>query len=377
METNINKKIIFVANVDKEHICKFHIPTIKYFKSKGWIVDVACAGNTDIPECDNRFYGKWKRSPFRFGTITGTFQLRKILKKNNYDVLYCHTPVGGLVARLATIGLKKKPLVVYFAHGFHFYKGAPKKNWFTIYPIEKILSRRTDLLITLNQEDYELAKKKLSKKAKIILSPGIGVNFEKLKLEDKEEIRNKYREEFNVNDKVVLTYVAELINNKNQNMLIKTLKRICEKRDDVVLLLVGPDHAEGYYQKLVKQLDLSDKVIFTGWRSDVGALLAMSDICVASSIREGLGINLVEAMYIGLPVVATDNRGHKAVIENDINGCIVPINDDESMANVVLELIENKDLRKKLSNINVDKYDARVIAKNLYNEINVLLKEVN
>lgn len=373
MSENEKPKILFVANVDKEHICKFHIPTIRYFKSQGWQVDVACSGNTEVPECDHRYYGKWKRSPFRFGTISGTLQLWKILKENKYDVIYCHTPVGGFVARVAAIGLKNKPKVVYFAHGFHFFKGGPKVMWLTIYPIEKLLSHFTDLIITLNKEDYELAMRKLATHAKIIQSPGIGVDFSRLSLSDKESIRTQYRKDFGVEDKTVLIYIAELIENKNQKMLIDVVKKISEKRNDVVLLLVGSDHADGAYQKYAKETDVDDKVIFTGWRSDIGALLAMSDICVASSVREGFGINLVEAMYVGLPVVAVANRGHKTIIEDGKNGFLVPLNDVETMSNRILQIMKDPYIKAKFSNLDIAKYDANIIAKNLYTEINAIL----
>lgn len=367
------KKILFVANVAKEHINKFHIPTIKEFKNHGWVVDVACSGNAEVPECDHRHYGKWSRSPFSLGTISGTVQLRKIVKENRYDVVYCHTPVGGFVSRFALIGLRNKPKVVYFAHGFHFYKGVSKVVWFTIYPIEKMLSHFTDLLITLNNEDYELAVQKFSTHAKIIQVPGIGVDFSRLFLEDKNKIRIQYRKDFNVMGETVLIYIAELIENKNQKMLIDVIKKISEKHENVILMLVGPDHMDGVYQKYAKVCGVDDKVIFTGWRSDIGALLAMSDICVASSIREGFGINLIEAMHAGLPVVAVDNRGHKSIIEDGKNGFLVPINNVDIMADCVLQLLSNHLKIEKFSNIDIDKYNAETIAKNLYKEINSII----
>lgn len=367
------KKILFVANVAKEHINKFHIPTIEFFKAQGWQVDVACSGDDEVPGCDHRFYGKWKRSPFQAGTFFGVIQLIKILKKTSYDVVYCHTPVGGLVARLAVMFLKNKPKIVYFAHGFHFYKGCPRKYWFTIYPIERILANNTDLLITLNYEDYELAKKKIAKKAKIVFSPGVGVNFSKLVVNDKTNMRSLYRNKFKLNNEILLIYIAELIENKNQGMLIEVLKKLTEKRNDIVLVLVGPDHANGYYQNMAKRLGLSEKIIFTGWRNDIGELLNMSDIYVASSVREGFGINLIEAMFLGLPVVAVNNRGHKTIIKDGENGFLVNLNDIDTMAARILEIIENPSIKEQFSQFNVDKYDAKRIAKNIYCEINKIL----
>ncbi len=366
------KKLLLVANVAKEHINKFHLPTIRYFKSQGWQVDVACGGEEEVPGCDHRYHGKWQRSPFRIGTILGILQLRNILNQENYDVVYCHTAVGGLVARMAVASLKKKPKVAYFAHGFHFYKGGPIATWLAVYPMEKFLSRYTDLLITLNNEDYALACEKLASNAKVFLSPGIGVDFARLNLADKGATRRKYRAEFGVENKTVLVYVAELHTNKNQGMLLAVLKKLSEKRDDFVLVLVGPDYAEGHYQREAERLGLEDKVIFTGWRSDIGALLSMADIYVASSIREGLAVNLVEAMYMGLPIVATCGRGHDMIITDGETGFLVPQNDANSMAKRILRLMEDSAMRDKFAHADIRKYDAASIACRLYEEINAL-----
>ncbi len=139
------KKILFVANVGKEHILKFHIPTIKKFKEEGWQVDVICAGEDKIPFCDNQIIAKWKRNPFNFALFKGIRQLKKHLKDNYYNVIYCHTPVGGLVARLSAKKTRKLGTnVVYFSHGFHFFKGAPVLNWLLYYPMEKYLAKYTD-----------------------------------------------------------------------------------------------------------------------------------------------------------------------------------------------------------------------------------------
>ena len=159
------KKILFVANVAKEHILKFHIPTIQCFKNHGWQVDVACSGEDDVPYCDTQFHTCWKRSPFTLQTFRGIRELKGILASTHYDIIYCHTPVGGLVARMAAKAARKSgSKVLYFAHGLHFFKGAPLKNWLIYYPAELLCSYFTDVLITMNIEDYNLAKRKMHAK---------------------------------------------------------------------------------------------------------------------------------------------------------------------------------------------------------------------
>ncbi len=366
------KKILFVANVAKEHINKFHLPTIREFKSQGWRVDVACSADADILDCDNLYDMCWKRSPFTIKTILGIRQLKSILKSNKYDIIYCHTPVGGLVTRLAARDARKKgSKVVYCAHGFHFFKGAPLLNWLLYYPLERLLARLCDSVFTVNKEDYEFAKKNFSPRTDIVLVPEVGVNFDRLKISNPQLIRDKYRKDLNLDDETIaLVYVAELVPNKNQIMLVKVLQKLINKGEKVKLILPGPDHSGGELANCIDKLGLSDNVILLGWRSDIGEILSACDICTASSIREGFGINIVEAMYCGLPVVATKNRGHEMIIEDNKNGFLVNQNDYDDMVNKILLLIHNDQIKKKMTNINVDKYDCDTIAKELYEELN-------
>ncbi len=365
------KKILFVGNVAKEHILKFHVPTIRIFKENGWTVDVACSGYDKVPLCDHQFHTCWRRSPFSFKTFQGIRELKKIVHNGNYDIVYCHTPVGGLIARLAAKKTRMNGTkVIYFAHGFHFYHGAPKVNWLIYYPIEKYLTKYTDKIITNNNEDYTNANSKFKHVMHIYKVPGVGVDFDRLNIDVKDQIREQYRNHLNIpKNALVLVYVAELNKNKNQEMLLRTLHEIRKIEKDTYLLLIGPDHQNGYYQEMAAKMKIDGAVRFLGWRYDIGELLNASDICVASSIREGFGLNLVESMYCGLPVVASINRGHSTIIENGENGFLVPINDYHAMAEKVLEIWHNSMLRSKFSQIDVSRYNTARIAEKLYNII--------
>lgn len=369
MSTN-QKKILLVANVAKEHVLKFHIPTIQVLKEHGWQVDVVCNMDEVISYCDHLYDAKWERNPLTFKTFQGIKQLKRILENEHYSVLYCHTPVGGFAGRIAakkarTQGTK----VIYFAHGFHFFDGGPRKNWL-FYPIERWLSYKTDAMFLINDEDYQRTIKKFNKNLLVRQFPGIGVNFERIKVTDFAATREEYRSKLKISDDdLVLIYVAELTKNKNQGYLLNALKEIRKRRNNVKLLLVGPDHADGFYQHQAELLGLENNVVFTGWRNDIGALLCAADICVASSIREGFGINLVEAMYHGLPVVAVKNRGHATVIQDGENGFLVPLDNSDKMAEKVLEIANNPSLREKLSHVDVSKYDAKVVARDIADTI--------
>lgn len=341
------KKILIVANVAKEHIIKFHLPTIKMLKENGWNVQVACSGEDEVPYCDKQWRMKYKRNPFTFNTIIGIFQLRKILNNEDFDIIHCHTPTGGIVARIATINLKNKPKVIYTSHGFHFFKGAPFLNWMLFFPVEKFLSYFTDILITINQEDFENAKKYNFHAKKILKISGVGVKLNKYKVNDK-SLRLKYREMLNIpKDSFVLIYVAEIIKNKNQKMILNALKEVQKDIPNTYLLLVGPDHTTGEFFSYAKDMKIKN-VIFTGWRSDVPNLLNCSDCYVASSIREGLGINLIEAMSSRLPVIASDNRGHRDIIKNNTNGILIKLNDYKAMAEAIINIYQNPEFREEL-----------------------------
>lgn len=368
------RKILFVANVAKEHINKFHLLTIREFKKRGWKVDVACEADVEVPYCDHLYPAKWKRSPFTIKTFQGVKQLKQILKNEYYDVVYCHTPVGGFVSRAACSATKRKGTkVVYFAHGLYFFDGAAKKDWL-FYPIECLQSYKTDAMFLINDEDYVRVKKKFNPKMYVKQFPGIGVNFDRIAVKNPIDARVKYRDKLKIKqDDIVLIYIAEVIPNKNQGYLLQALRKIKETKKNVKLMLVGPDHADGTYVEMARQMGISEDVIFTGWRNDVGELLCSADICVASSIREGFGINLVEAMYHGLPVVAVKNRGHATVIQDGKNGFLVPLDNSDKMAERVIEIIENNELREKFSHIDVKKYDAKGVAIDIANTIEELL----
>ncbi|MBR5134394.1 MAG: glycosyltransferase family 4 protein [Clostridia bacterium] len=363
--------MLFVANVAKEHILKFHVPTIKHFKENGWAVDVACSGPDEVPYCDRQFHTSWTRSPFTPKTFKGIKELKKIIADGGYDIVYCHTPVGGLVARMASKKARKNGTkVIYFAHGLHFFKGASLVNWLTYYPVEVFLSYKTDIFFALNNEDFAAAHKRFNKKLTIRQVPGVGANFDRLNVEAKAALRAQYRQELDIpEDAPVLIYIAELIKNKNQTMLVDTLRVLHESHPNAYLLLVGPEHDDGAVAQYVSKQGLDNRIKLLGWRSDVGALMNTADIYVASSLREGFPINLLEAMYCGLPVIATKNRGHVTPLVHGENGFLVDINDHQAMASYAAQLLEDPALYDKLSHIDVSRYDCDRIAGELYETI--------
>lgn len=353
------KKVLFVATITK-HINTFHIPYLKYFKEQGYEVHVASNGKETIEYCDKHYNLPFERFPLKRNNLKTYKELKKIINNNQYEIIHCHTPVGGVLTRVAARKVRRKGTkVIYTAHGFHFYKGAPLLNWIIYYPIEKICAKWTDCLITINLEDYEFAKKHLKAKNVEHIN-GVGMNTERFDIEITENEKINLRKNLNIQkDDIVLSYVAELNNNKNQILLINIVEKLKQQGKQVKLLLVGDGKNKEEYIKIVKEKQLENNVKILGKRRDVPQILSITNIYVASSIREGLGINVIEAMYIGLPIVAKDNRGHRELIKDGKNGYIIKENNVDLFANKILSIIKKTKKGCDFSNnsrICADKY---------------------
>lgn len=305
----MKKKVLFTATVDS-HILHFHIPYLKLFKEKGYEVHVATNGETKIPYCDVRHTIQFERSPFNFKNAISVFELKKVIDFEEFDIIHTHTPMGGVVTRLASIKSRKKGArVIYTAHGFHFFKGAPFINWMLYYPIEKILSYYTDDIITINMEDFKLAEKKF--KTKIHYVPGVGVDEKKFAIDlEKSEIRKIKKELGFVEEDIIIICVAELNKNKNQEQLINAMPHLLKENKNYKLLLVGIDSNNCFHQNLINKLQLNKYIKLTGYRNDVVNMFKVSDIAVSASKREGLPVNLIEAKLSKLPVIASNCRGN-------------------------------------------------------------------
>lgn len=359
------KKVLFVATVTK-HINTFHIPYLKWFKEQGYEVHVASNGNEKIEYCDKHFNLPFERFPIKKNNFKVYKELKNIIKENEYEIIHCHTPVGGVLTRLAAKTSRKKGTrVIYTAHGFHFYKGAPLLNWIIYYPIEKWLSKYTDCLITINQEDYELAKRKFKKCKEIELIHGVGLDTSKFDIEITEKEFENLKNEIEIeSDNIILTYVAELNKNKNQILLIKVLEELVKENNKYRLLLVGNGPMREKLEQYVKENNLQKYVKLLGRRDDISKILKLTNVYVASSLREGLPINLLEAMYMNLPIVATDNRGHRELIQNGVNGYICDKLDIKTFKMNIKKIFENMekiDSMKEKNNTLIKKYELKEV----------------
>lgn len=324
------KKVLFTATVDS-HILQFHIPFLKLFKDNGYEVHVATNGNEKIPYCDVKHVIPFERSPIKINNLIAIKKLKKVIETEKFDIIHTHTPMGSVVTRIASKKSRKMnhTRVIYTAHGFHFFKGASIKNWIIFYPVEWYLSKFTDTLITINIEDYELAKNKFSKRCKDIqYVPGVGIDEKKfdfdMDVKEKEELKKSLGLK---QDDFIMIYPAELSKRKRQIWLINTLSDLLKENTNMHLLLPGKDSLNGQCQKLASSLKLSDQIHFLGYRKDIPKLLKISNIALSSANQEGLPVNIMEAMYVGLPIVASDCRGNRDLVKDGVNGSLVDIND--------------------------------------------------
>ena len=357
------KKVLFTATVDS-HILHFHIPYLKWFKEQGYEVHVATNGDEQIPYCDVKHKVDFKRSPFKFNNLRAIQQLKKIINEEKFEIIHCHTPMGGVVTRLAARKVRKNEhtKVIYTAHGFHFFKGAPIQNWLIFYPIEKWLSKSTDCLITINEEDYRLAKKKFHAQ-KIELVHGVGIEKEKFNFEMTKQEKQELRQSLGLEeDDFVILYVAELNNNKNQIMLIEAMKNLVKENKKVVALLVGKGDYLEYYTEKIKEYQLEKNIILMGYRKDVPKLLKITNLYVATSKREGLPLNIVEALSCEVPVIATNIRGHNELVHENENGYLIDLNNIDQLESTIKKCIQEN---SKQYYFNVEQYGIDEVMDNI------------
>ena len=363
-------KVLFVATV-RSHIGQFHMPFIRKLKELGFTVDAAYRDNSDqkqgldTSDIDAVYEIPFTRTPYSIGNIKAYFKLKNIINNGNYDAVHCHTPMGAVITRLASIKARKRGMkVIYTAHGFHFYNGASKKNWLIYYNVEKYLSKYTDCLITINSEDYEIAKKDFTAAGEILHVNGVGVELSKFKPKTETEVK-ELRKGYGYNDDdFLMIYPADFCFRKNQIMLMHAMEMIYGKHKNAKMLLPGLQDESEECRLYCNEHGLNGCVEFLGYRRDIYDFAGMCDLSLSSSRQEGLPINLIEALALGNPIVATDVRGNNDVVENGVNGYLVKLNDYQAMADKICYLIENRETLKRFSEnclTTVKKYGEDII----------------
>ncbi|MDP4120937.1 MAG: glycosyltransferase family 4 protein [Bacillota bacterium] len=346
------KKVLLTATV-QSHICQFHRPLVNLLHQMGYEVHVAARNNLGekngmkLDFADKVYDIPFARSPFSKTNIKAYKLLKEVLNENHYEIIHCNTPVGGIVTRMAANKFRKSGTKVFYtAHGFHFYEGASKINWLVYYPIEKLMSRRTDKLITITHEDYKLASERFHTQACHV--HGVGVNSDKFVVFTEDE-KKRAREKlgYEENDPLILV-VGELLPNKNQAMAIRAMQEIIKEFPTCHLLLAGNGSEEANLKQIVAELGLQNNVEFLGYCLTLEIYENICNISASCSYREGLPLNIMEAMLSKKPVVATVNRGHKELVVDGKTGYLVQPNDVEAFSERIIRLLKDQDLLKRM-----------------------------
>lgn len=334
----MERKVLFTAST-YSHIAHFHRPYLRAFSALGWTVDVACGGEPiDLPEAHRIIPLPLQKSITSPANLRAVRLLRRELKMENYALISTHTSLAAFFTRLAAEGLDVT--VVNTCHGYLFDHDTPPAKRALLLEAEKFTAKRTDLLLTMNQCDFDIARRhRLGRR--LLSIPGVGVDFSPLDAVPP-AAGKALRSEWDIpEDAFVLIYPAEFSRRKSQETLLRALALLPKQ---VFLLLPGSGALLEECRSLAGQLGVRDRVRFPGHVSPMGAWYRAADCAVSSSRSEGLPFNIMEAMHCALPVVASDVKGHQDLVRDGQNGLLFPWNDPEACARQLLRLYGDPEL---------------------------------
>lgn len=355
---------------------QFLLPNLFLLQDMGYEIHVACnfeKGSTcseekiqnlkrTLTEKNIKFYQiDFERDVTHiFGHVMAYRQLSAIVKSNAFDLIHCHSPIGGMLGRLVARKQRKKGAKVFYtAHGFHFYKGAPLKNWLIYYPVEKFCSRFTDVLITINKEDYSLAKRKMRAK-RIEHVPGVGINlssFENVSID-----RAQKRRELGVpEDAFLLVSVGEVNKNKNHQVIVKAMAKF--NNPNVHYVIAGIGDQEETLTKLAESFGVESQLHLLGFRKDIPEIDSVADVFCFPSLREGLGLGAIEGMACGLPIITSNEHGINDYSEDGVTGYKCNPYDVDGFAEAIKKLISEHDVRMSMSEFNKERAKCYAIDK--------------
>lgn len=354
------KKILITST--ELMMIQFLVPHVKNLAENGFQVEIACSevgGRMEevrsALDCTVKAIHTLRldRSPVSPKNLLGYRDLKQLLKKNHYDIIWTNEPVMGVVTRLAANKYRKSGTkVVYMCHGFHFYKGASLPNWLVFYPVEKFMSRFCDTIVTINHEDE--ARAKTFHAPNVAYIHGIGVNTDRLhNRNEQSDIRAELS--LRKEDFLVLS-VGELNENKNQQVIIRALAQLNDP--EIHYLLCGKGDKREYLESLAKELGIADRVHFLGYRKDVVDICAQADLFAHPARREGLGLAPLEAMYCGLPLVASDTRGIQDYTIPGKSGFLCHSADIDGFAKSIQQLKEDPQFRQNCGLYNAETVKA-------------------
>ncbi len=378
LEKTVGLKICQLCAVDFT-LKHFLTPLIDQMQKKGWNVTSVCSDSGFVKEMHKKGYNikviNISRSFNIFKHLKTFFELLKFFRKEKFDILHVHTPVAGLIGRIAA-KFSGIPFVIYTAHGFYFHDEMPLWKKYFFLKLEKFGGYFTDLLFTQSKEDEISAIKNKIITSKKLFTIGNGVNVEKF---NPEKYKNKsiIKKELNIPEKgFVIGIIGRLVKEKGYIEFLEMAIKLKNKYKNIYFLVIGEriksDHNEEiefYFQKAKKNLGVS--LIRLGYREDIPKLINIMDIFCLPSYREGMPRVIIEAMMMGKPVVATNIRGSREEVIDGITGFLVPTKDSLSLYNAIKKLILNEKYILELGK------QGRVRARMFFSETRVITKQLN
>lgn len=337
-------KVLFTAST-YSHIAQFHLPYLRHFQERGWTVHAACGGTPEpLAWADEVIHLPLKKSMGAPENFQAAALLRRRIAAEGYDFISTHTSLAAFFTRLAVKGLRRRPAVANMVHGYLYDEQTPALRRAVLEAAERLTAPQTDLLLTMTQWDYREAERhRLGRE--VVHIPGIGVDFSRL--DGERENPQALRAAHGIpEDAFVLVYAAEFSKRKSQSVLIRAMARLPET---AVLVLAGDGALRDECMALARELEVADRVVFLGRIQDMASWYALADASVSSSRSEGLPFNVMEAMYMGLPVAASRVKGHVDLLVEGETGLLFPYGDWESCADQVERLMVSPELRQKLA----------------------------
>lgn len=282
---------------------------------------------------------RFSRSPFSKDNLSAYIGLKKIINSTHFDLIHTHTPAASILSRMAAMKARRKGTVVmYTCHGFHFHNAAPKKNWVMYYPIEKLMSKHTDYIVTINKEDYSRAKSFHAKHVRYV--PGVGVDINRI--QSVEIDKKEYKKAIGIpEDCIMILSVGEMIERKNHQVIIKALSKL--KQDNLYYVICGKGPLKEELEQLSSSLGVH--TVFLGFRRDIPELCNTADISAFPSRIEGLGLAGIEAMAAGVPLVSSDVHGILDYVIDGKTGFACKPDDVCGFAKAIDKLSSSEDLR--------------------------------
>lgn len=372
------KKVLYITTVSST-VNAFLVPHIKMLIKNGYKVDCASFINKPLDKSllkmgVRQYNIPFSRKPLALSNIRAFKELIRIQKNNKYEIIHVHTPIAAMYGRMLKIRFRKLK-VIYTAHGYHFFKGGSKLGWFIYYPIEKLMAKLTDVIININSEDYKITKKRLKPKKSYFVK-GVGIDLTTYKsLSEVEKLRKREELGLSQEDYIVIM-IAELNENKNQIQLIKAMELLKDDYPNIKAICIGEGNRIEELKDEVEKRGLKGRVKFLGFRTDVNDLINISDMGVLLSYREGLPRNIMELMANGKKVLATNIRGCRDLVSNNIVGDLVSVNDHIATSKVIIRNYLHK-ISKIKADDNVEKMAiTKEIAPYDINNINKELKSI-